>query len=196
MPWITARTWVSGETVTAAIMNAHVRDQLNLLKTNIDDDGVHKLNQFALQGSAGNVSSGETDLTGFTWTIPANFIDDGESLIVEGRFDLAANANNKALRFYIGATGVLFYTAAGNNLLGHFRMAITRLTTTTAHVNGITTLGTSGLSAVSTHISQITGISSLDWTVAQVAKFTGQATSNNDILLRDLWVTHFRGNAS
>ena len=28
MPWTTPRTWVSGETVTAALMNTHVRDNL------------------------------------------------------------------------------------------------------------------------------------------------------------------------
>jgi hypothetical protein len=31
MAWTTPRTWSTGETVTAAIMNAHVRDNLNFL---------------------------------------------------------------------------------------------------------------------------------------------------------------------
>jgi hypothetical protein len=31
--WVTSRTWSAGELVTASIMNAHVRDQLNALKT-------------------------------------------------------------------------------------------------------------------------------------------------------------------
>jgi hypothetical protein len=31
--WVTPRTWSTGELVTAAIMNAHVRDQLNALKS-------------------------------------------------------------------------------------------------------------------------------------------------------------------
>lgn len=31
--WVTSRTWVAGELVTASIMNAHVRDQLNAIKT-------------------------------------------------------------------------------------------------------------------------------------------------------------------
>lgn len=31
--WVSARTWSSGELVTASIMNAHVRDQLNAVKT-------------------------------------------------------------------------------------------------------------------------------------------------------------------
>lgn len=35
MAWTTPRTWVAGETVTAAIMNTHVRDNLNWLDTRI-----------------------------------------------------------------------------------------------------------------------------------------------------------------
>jgi hypothetical protein len=31
MAWTTPRTWVAGETVSAALMNVHVRDNLNLL---------------------------------------------------------------------------------------------------------------------------------------------------------------------
>jgi hypothetical protein len=39
MAWLTPRTWTPGETVTAAMMNQHVRDNLNVLKTSIGDDG-------------------------------------------------------------------------------------------------------------------------------------------------------------
>lgn len=37
--WSTPRTWVPGELITAGIMNAHVRDQLNILKVPINDSG-------------------------------------------------------------------------------------------------------------------------------------------------------------
>ena len=39
MAWTTPRTWVSGELVTAALMNSAVRDNLNILKTAINDSG-------------------------------------------------------------------------------------------------------------------------------------------------------------
>lgn len=39
MAWTTPRTWVAGELVTAAIMNTHVRDNLNILTVAISDDG-------------------------------------------------------------------------------------------------------------------------------------------------------------
>lgn len=45
MPWTPPRTWTPGETVTAAMMNSHVRDNLNALATRA----------FAIQiGAAGN----------------------------------------------------------------------------------------------------------------------------------------------
>ncbi len=40
--WTVPRTWVPGELVTATMMNTHVRDNLNLLKTSINDDGTLK----------------------------------------------------------------------------------------------------------------------------------------------------------
>lgn len=33
MAWTTPRTWVAGETVTAALFNTHIRDNLNALKS-------------------------------------------------------------------------------------------------------------------------------------------------------------------
>ncbi len=38
MAWTSPRTWVAGELITAAIMNAHVRDNLLILKDPISDD--------------------------------------------------------------------------------------------------------------------------------------------------------------
>lgn len=40
MAWSAPRTWVAGELVTAALGNAHWRDNLSLLKTSISDDGL------------------------------------------------------------------------------------------------------------------------------------------------------------
>lgn len=39
MAWTAPRTWVSGELVTAALMNSALRDNLLILKTSIADDG-------------------------------------------------------------------------------------------------------------------------------------------------------------
>jgi len=39
MAWTTPRTWVTGELVTAAILNSAVRDNLNILKLAINNSG-------------------------------------------------------------------------------------------------------------------------------------------------------------
>jgi hypothetical protein len=36
MAWTTPRTWAASETVTASLMNTHLRDNLNYLKTEVD----------------------------------------------------------------------------------------------------------------------------------------------------------------
>lgn len=38
MSWTTPRTWVTGEIVTSAIMNAHVRDNLAALHDTLEND--------------------------------------------------------------------------------------------------------------------------------------------------------------
>ena len=43
MSWSAPRTWSPGETVTAQLMNLHVRDNMNILKTPINDDGTLQL---------------------------------------------------------------------------------------------------------------------------------------------------------
>ena len=39
MAWTSPRTWVSGELITASIMNTYIRDNQNVLKTPINDSG-------------------------------------------------------------------------------------------------------------------------------------------------------------
>ena len=39
MAWTTPRTWVAGELVTEGNLNEQIRDNHNILKTSLDDDG-------------------------------------------------------------------------------------------------------------------------------------------------------------
>ena len=39
MAWTAPRTWVTGEVVTASVMNVHVRDNLLALSTHFHDTG-------------------------------------------------------------------------------------------------------------------------------------------------------------
>lgn len=113
MAWTAPRTWSPGETVTAALMNAHVRDNMNVLKTNIADNGDINLgSQLANRPSvltktaaAINATTSETDF--LNYTVPANTLSaDGQMLraILEGV--TAVNGNNKTFKVYFGGTQV------------------------------------------------------------------------------------------
>ncbi len=70
MAWSTPRTWVDAEVVTAAIMNAHVRDNMAILETPRDASGrVEELSSATLADlSSGNVTGLATPLTGTAYT--------------------------------------------------------------------------------------------------------------------------------
>ncbi len=69
MAWTSPRTWVAGELITAAIMNAHVRDNLLILKDPVSDD------YLANEGSDYTTSSTsyvDVDATNFAFTLVTN----------------------------------------------------------------------------------------------------------------------------
>lgn len=199
MAWSTPRTWTSGETVTAAIMNAHIRDQLNILSTHIDNNGEHEnaLLGIGFGSGQGNVSSSETDLDSYNFTIPANFLADGESIQLVGLAVAASNGNTKTLKFYPDSTNSgTIYSAADNNKVIRFDMLITRRSSTTAAMTGIVSVYASGGGALSSNLGVNVAIGSLDWTVSQTAKLTGQGTATDDIKMTDFSVRHWRGHGA
>jgi len=71
MGWTTPRTWVAGETVTAALMNAHVRDNVALLGT--------PPSCRVTASSTANVSTGAITLVAFdgeSWDWPTSAMHD------------------------------------------------------------------------------------------------------------------------
>lgn len=65
MAWTAPRTWVTGETVTAALLNTHLRDNLNVFTTGSDGD------YFVTQSSAPEtreILSTENNASAFTFT--------------------------------------------------------------------------------------------------------------------------------
>ena len=69
MAWTAPRTWNPGETVTATQLNQHIRDNLILLKTNINDSGVLKTAEYMDATPRASSSTTETDAS--TFTLPA-----------------------------------------------------------------------------------------------------------------------------
>ncbi len=67
MAWTAPRTWVTGETVTAAIMNTHVKDNLTALKSAAGTRQIH----WCIPGtlSTGTTKSGKVTYRGPTLTL-------------------------------------------------------------------------------------------------------------------------------
>lgn len=85
MAWTTPRTWVVGELVSEAQLNAEIRDKLNLLKTSIGDDG----RILALIGTyLANLSG--TALTGIAKLASTNLYTAGTSDFNQGSARLVA----------------------------------------------------------------------------------------------------------
>lgn len=91
MAWTTPRTWVAGELETAAIMNSAIRDNLNILKTSINDDGSLKtFHKYTVTMTDVVNVSVETDF--ISVTIPAGDWGDGEYIVIRG---YVLHKNNK-----------------------------------------------------------------------------------------------------
>lgn len=91
MAWTAPRTWSPGETVTASLMNTHLRDNLLVLKTNIDDDGnisfapSFQPQMILYRDHSSTQSSGGSDITGASASINLTdwFSEAGDTLIIE-----------------------------------------------------------------------------------------------------------------
>lgn len=128
----------------------------------------------------GNVGAGEDDL--MSYTIPANALDVGSVLIIEGKIKLANNANNKTIKAFLGAT-TLFTLGpiATADVLVSVRITIAVLTATTQNVM---------IEYVYPTVTQTVLISTAaDTTVANTLKFAGEGTSNDDVLQKALIIT-------
>jgi hypothetical protein len=75
MAWTTPRTWVSGETVSATLMNEQVRDNENLLAAYVDT-ATGKPNWYQSNYMSGDITVNNSttlvNLTGLAFTIGAN----------------------------------------------------------------------------------------------------------------------------
>ena len=86
MSWTTPRTWTTGELVTAAIMNAHIRDN----QTTLNPAGV----SFVIDGGGAAITTGSK----LAWSVPWSSTIDRWDLICDG-------ARNLALEIYAVGVG-------------------------------------------------------------------------------------------
>jgi hypothetical protein len=110
MAWTTPRTWNPGETVTANLLNTHLRDNLNTLFTYFSTQGVPSgflLSAYQTAAVTKNTSTSYSDLTGLAFSVAA-----GENWAWVGAFYATAASATPNMKFtYTGpaaATAITF----------------------------------------------------------------------------------------
>jgi len=179
MSWTTPRTWNAGETVTATIMNTHIRDNLNALFS------VRVQKVFHVISTVGNVGTGE-DVLALYNTAAGELLGNGQ--MWRGAFmgSTANNANAKTLRLavYDGTTATTILTAtltpseAGRWILG---FQLQRVSSTEIRGGAQVSVGPSN-SLISRCYGNQTG-GSFVFANAGLIQVSAEATSNNDVTL-------------
>jgi hypothetical protein len=181
MAWATPRTWTPGETVTAALLNAHLRDNLNVLKTYVTDGGYPR----CLAGSFGSsgdgaANSGTNETPIWAVNLEAGLIDaNSKGVRLSGSIVVANNANTKTLRIDIAGQKYLILqnAAAVANNRWVFDLWIVRSTgADIASVNGLITYGAaSGATPTLAHHGA-GAITAIDFGIAQTLSLTAQSS--------------------
>lgn len=132
----------------------------------------------------GNVGTGVDDL--MTYTLPANTIlNAGESLEIEAGFTFAANGNNKQIALLIGGSEYYTTGAVAQNS-GSMVLKMTVAYDTSLLSKFSTMVQTTGSAAIPNVASVNGGV--FNPTTSNIIKCTGEATSNNDIVMEFLKV--------
>ncbi len=179
MAWVAPRTWTPGEKVTAALMNAHVRDNLNVLRS-------EQVRRIASWGSTvGNIATGEDVLASKVLDVNQLSAND---MSIRGLFGglTANNGNTKTLRlrFKEGANNNLLYqmtltvSEAGHWLIG-FEVSRTGASSGRSLVQAVVGPANGPTSKSGTNAT--TGALSVTWANAVTVELSGEGTATDDI---------------
>lgn len=137
--------------------------------------------------SVGNVGIGEDDL--ITYSLPANYLSaTGDSVSFEASFKIANSINAKRLRFYFGATNVFDSGAAGIPVSTAIDIKMQGRVTRTGTNTEIADVSISTNNATLATYTQVTTGMAVTLTSAVTMKATGEAVSNDDIIMYRLLV--------
>jgi len=197
MAWTAPRTWAALEVVTTRFLNQQIRDDLQLLKTNVDNDGSLNAGLYSVAFSAGaqNSGTGETDLTGFSFSLPANFLAVGEFLRFRSIHSAAQNTNTKTIRLYVNGQATTIWTSAAS-VAAHTGQTDNLVNFRTATTGGI--FGwyhkDCAPTATPTVVLVRASLTGLAWTSVQTIKLTGQGGASADLTQAEWTVEQIRGN--
>lgn len=122
----------------------------------------------------GNVGTGEDDL--MSYPLKANALDaDGKGVRITAYFTLAANANTKTAKFHIGSTSITLRSAADNAKQWEVVVEVYRVGAASQFVTARVISSSDNVNAVKASATEtLSG--------AVTLKFTGEGTSDNDIV--------------
>lgn len=174
MPYTTPRTWTTGETVTAAMLNEQVRDNENYLKTQMD---IADREQIIDVITATTTLTGvTTEQTAYTFSLPGGSLGSTGMIRLKlyGVFTEATGGQTDTFRFKYGATTLVSVVGASNASAQAVEI------TFVLKGNGATNaqLGVAKVDfAVVTVDAGGTGTSAIDSTTAQNVVVTYQSTN-------------------
>lgn len=181
MAWTAPRTWSPGETVTAALMNAHVRDNLITLR------GQQLRAIGHVTADAGNVGAGEDVIATITLSSALLGLVSATGAGIRGIFwgTSANNANAKTIR----ARAI---EGANNNILVALSLTVSQagvwilgfkaIRTGSATVRFGAQAGVGPSNSDLTTMANNAGSGTITWANSTEFRVTGEATSNNDVV--------------
>ena len=167
MGWLNPWTFIAGQKLTAAQMNAYLRDNTNFLHKNV---------RFFINTAASNSGTGETDLTGYTYPISANELASvGDGYDIDGQGSCASNAATKTIRLDVAGQKYVLLQTTANGGYWTFKLRLSYYSNTQLRYSGYSTYGAAG-GGVPTLVHHFGAMSSLNFTTAQTLKLTAQGS--------------------
>ena len=186
MSWTTPRTWNAGETVTSSMMNAHLRDNLNVLKTNIGDDGALTIRVLKSDKAIYTITNTSIVDMWTGYSVPANTLTDGDILRFTFWGDSTASAGGTTSPLVYFAFGDMAMQLSANppgagNTITSWRMEVTVVCTGAAsHIgHGLVEWTDSGSVSRRQMSAILTGTAAINATIAVKTQARAQAAANN-----------------
>lgn len=148
-------------------------------------------------GESNAGGGGDTQLTGYDVTLPANLLNQaGSGLIVEGTFVKAATAETSTVKLKVGGgTAVTIISTGGTSDIVPFRMVVRRRTSTTGAITGIAWVGAPSGGAPTNYLAN-GAAGAVNWTISQTLAIFAASSTAAEMKLTDYHVIIFKGDGA
>jgi len=196
----TLTTLVDGQLAIVAPVNANfqalntdlVAAQGNITTLTAAAGNIRML--YSSSTGVGTVGTGEDVL--HTYDLPAGTLTaSGDGLVIDAFVFFNSNANTKTLKWYLGSQAITLNptTTAPNNQFAVVQLRVWRQSATAAYLAGVVHMA-NWIGGTSATTEMLVGSTSLSptWANVNTIKFTGEGTSNSDIIQEATTIAFFR----